>query len=76
MIFGMGAWGNNTSAHTASLNYNGAIIATNQLKQAATADRTGLSLVGVVTAVASATCSITVTGGTLYDPKIAWLEIG
>jgi S-adenosylhomocysteine hydrolase len=76
VIFGSGAWGNNTTALVANLNYNGNVIATHPLKQGATADRTGLSLVGMVTAVASATCSITVTGGTLYNPKITWLEIG
>jgi len=74
VIFGSGAFGNNASAQTARLNYNGNIVATHPLKQAATADRTGLSLIARVTAVASATCSITVTGGTLYDPVITWLE--
>lgn len=76
LIFGYGAWGNSATAGTANLNYNGNVIATHPLKQAAAADRTGLSLIGSVTAVESATCSITVTLGTLYNPVITWLEIG
>lgn len=76
LIFGSGAWGNSASALVANLNYNGNVIATHPLKQAATADRTGLSLVGRVTAVASATASVTVTGGTLYNPRVTWIEVG
>jgi hypothetical protein len=76
IIFGSGAWGNNTSAQTANLNYNGNVIATHPLKQAANADRTGLSLVGRVTAVSSATASVTVTGGTLYNARVTWVEVG
>lgn len=70
-----GAWGNNTTAQTVTLNYNGSGVASHPLKQAAAADRTSISLTAVVTAVASATVSVTVTGGTLYDPVISWIVI-
>jgi len=70
-----GAWGNDTSAQTVTLNYNGIDVASHPLKQATTDDRTGISLTATVTAVASATVSVTVTGGTLYNPTISWIVI-
>lgn len=70
-----GAWGGATSAQTARLHYDGQIVATHPLKQASTADRTGLSLGALVTAVASAEVSVSATGGALHDPRILWLEI-
>jgi hypothetical protein len=75
LIIASGAFGNITTAQTVTLNYNGGAVASHPLKQAAAADRTGISLTAVVTAVASATCSVTVTGGTLYDPKIVYLRV-
>lgn len=75
LIFGSGAWGNSTTNQTATLVYNGSTIATHPLRQAATTDRTGLSLIGHVTAIASATVTISVTGGTLYNPIISWIEV-
>ena len=76
VIWAGGAHGSTTSAAVIDLNYNGAVIATHPIRQGSATNRSGYALVGVVTAVASATCSITVTLGTLYDPKIVWLEIG
>ena len=76
LIFGTSSWGNVTSAQTGRLNYDGNVIAEQPLKQAANLDRTRIALVASVTAVASATVSVTATGGTLYNPRIAWIEVG
>lgn len=75
LIWGAGAWGNSTAAATARLSYGGSVVAEHQLKQAATADRTGLSLAARVTAGANGAVAITATAGTLYDPRILWMEI-
>lgn len=76
IIFGSGAWGNDTTAQTLTLVYNGNTIATQAVQNTASADdRTALSLIGRVTAVASTTCEILASGGTLYDPVITWQEI-
>ena len=76
LIFGSGAWGNNIAAQTVTLNYNGSAIASHAVSQAALADRVGINLIGRVTAVASASVSITTSGGTLYDSAITWMEVG
>ena len=75
LIWVGGAWGNSTTAATLTLSYNGASVMTQGAKQAAAADRVGLSLLGRVTAVASATVSVTTTGGTFYNPVILWMEV-
>jgi hypothetical protein len=70
-----GAYGNNNAAQTVRLRYAGVDVAAHPVRQAATTDRIGISLVAYVTAVVSATAEITVTAGNLYDPAIAWIEL-
>jgi hypothetical protein len=76
MLFAAGAWGGDTAAHTVTIRYNGVDVASHPLRQASTNDRIGVGLVARVEAVASTVCELVVTGGTLYDPVITWVEIG
>lgn len=75
MLFGLGAWGNSTAAATVRLSYAGQIVAAHPVKQAATADRTGLSLGARVEAVEGGEATLTATAGSLYESRILWTEV-
>ncbi|MFN3371635.1 MAG: hypothetical protein ACK4Z0_08925 [Sphingomonadaceae bacterium] len=75
MIWASGAWGNVNTAQTVRLGYAGQVVASHAVRQAATTDRIGFSLMARVQASAAGEVSVTTTGGAVYDVRILWMEV-